>query len=374
MPNQDPPQVAPAAGPSSTGRHLMAFPHAMTRALAILVGLALISLIAWYGWLRPTEVTVVSPWHGSAIEAVYATGVVEAVDTTRIASTVPGRIVSLTADEGDTVVNGQMLAQIDDRQARHRMDDALARLAHAEGELSRARELLARQVRTRQDLERAQEEFDQATAAVRLFVRQVEDHRIASPMDGVVNRRLVEPGETVSAHQTMFELLSPGRLRIAADVDERDIPGIRIGAEMAVGTDAFPKEAFAVHVTAMRKAGDSVTRTFRVEADLPQDTKLRIGMTVDANIVINRRVDALLVPASAVQHDPPKGGQVGEAFVLAVRDRRAVRIPIVAGAVGLGTVEVRSGLAASDIIIRESDGPVRGGERVRVTDWSGDRK
>ena len=303
---QDSRKAAPAAEPAALARveapraegPLVAVPRPRPRAalpvsgkrtwLRPFLALVVIAVAAlgggWYFWWQPFSVATIRPWRGAAIEAVYATGIVEAVDLARVGTTVAGRILALSADEGDAVHKGDVLAQLDDSQPRHRLEDVTARLVQAEKELARGQELVSRGVRTRQDMERAQEERDQAAAGVRLLVRQVEEHRIRAPLDGVVTRRPVQAGETVAANQILFEVGSDARLRIAADVDERDVPLIHPGARMALRSEAFPKEPFSAEVTMIRKAGETTTRTFRVEADLPADTRLRIGMTVDANI------------------------------------------------------------------------------------------
>lgn len=334
---------------------------------------ALFALIAaivtgggWFAWFQPMSVTVVQPRRGAAMEAVYATGIVEAVQMARVGTTVAGRIVSLAVDEGDAVRAGQVLAQLDDRQPRHRLEDVSARLTQAQQELTRSQDLVARGVRTRQEAERVQEERDQALAGVRLATRQVDEHRITAPLDGVVSKRPVEVGETVAAHQTLFEVVSDILLRVVADVDERDIPLVRLGAATALRSEAFPDEPFVARITNIRRAGETSTRTFRVEADLPAGTKLRIGMTVDVNIVVAERAGVVLVPALAVRNDPPLGGRPGPAYVFRVEDHRAVRTPVETGAVGAEVIEVRAGLTDTATIVAAPPTGLRDGQRVRV--------
>jgi RND family efflux transporter MFP subunit len=305
----------------------------------------------WRVWVQAVPVEVVQPWRGPALEAVYATGVVEAIDTARIGTTVAGRIISLAADEGDTVHEGETLARLDDRQPRQRLADARARLVTGEEELARTRALVARNVRSVQQLEHDIQERDQAAAMLALAVRQLDEYTILAPLDAVVMKRPVEPGETVAANATLFEVASTARLRVAADVDERDIPQIRMGAKVAIRAEAFPDEVFTAAVTNIRRQGDTSTRTFRVEADLPPGTKLLIGMTVDVNVVVAERAAALLVPAAAVRHDPPSGGRPGPAWVWRVVEGRATRTTVTVGASGPQAVEIRAGLTAADTVV-----------------------
>jgi RND family efflux transporter MFP subunit len=320
----------------------------------------------WSHWFQPVLVSTLRPTRGPAIEAVYATGVVEAVDTARIGTVVAGRILTLNAAEGDRIAAGQIVAQLDDRQPRQRVEDARARVVVAEQELVRTRDLITRGVRSAAQLERAVLERDQAAAALQIMVRQLDEFRITAPLDAVVMKRPVEPGETVAANATLFEVASTAHLRVAADVDERDIPAVRMAAKVAIRAEAFPDQAFMATVTNIRREGDTATRTFRVEADLPADTKLLIGMTVDVNVVVAERPNALLLPAAAVRHDPPLGGRPGTPWVFRVVDGRARRTPVETGATGAAAVEIRAGLSEADRIIGAAPDRLADGQAVRL--------
>jgi len=293
----------------------------------------------------------VTPWQGPAIEAVYATGVVEAIDAARIGTTVAARIVTLAVDEGDRVTAGQPIAQLDDRQARQRLADAHTRLDLAEQELARDRALVGQAIRTQQQLQRSQQARDAAEAAVQLAARQLDEYRILSPLDGIVMRRPVEPGETVAANATLFEIASPTALKIAADVDERDIARVKMGARVAIRADAFPGRAISATITNIRGRGESATRTFRVEANLPPDTGLLIGMTVDVNIVVAERANAQLIPPSALRHDPPQGGQPGQAYVFRLEGGHARRTNVTPGAAGPAAIELTTPLPPQTTLI-----------------------
>lgn len=326
--------------------------------------LAAAGTAAWWEFAKPPVLATIAPWRGPAIEAVYATGVVEALDSARVGTTIAARIVTLTVDEGDRVTTGQLIARLDDRQAQQRRADAQSRLDLADQELARDRALLAQAVRSQQQLQRSQQTRDAAEAAVQLAIRQLEEYRITSPLDGIVMRRPVEPGETVAANATLFEIASPTTLRIAADVDERDIARVQMGAKVAIRADAFPGKAIAATVTNIRGRGESATRTFRVEANLPPDTGLLIGMTVDVNIVVAERPDALLVPPTAIRHDPPQGGQPGQAYVFRLDAGHARRTNVTLGATGPAAIELRTPLPPNTTLIANPPASLADGAAV----------
>ncbi len=232
------PATAPQHNPveSRKGRRRFAFAIAAVAAAMLAFGAGRIVL-------QPAMVTMAEPSRGPAIEAVYATGVVEAIDYARCGATVAGRVADLLVDESDEVHKGDVVARLDDRQPRARLEDSRARLTMAEAEITRDRTLMNWGVLAVQTLERAQQERDQAAATVDLFERQLEDYTVRTPLDGIVIKRNVELGETVPANATMFEISSTARKRIAADVDERDIAGVKLGAALAAHADGFPDDA-----------------------------------------------------------------------------------------------------------------------------------
>ena len=345
-------------------------PRRWARRAALALAVPIVAALAFAAWrvlLEPPVVTLVRPVRGPAIEAVYATGVIEPIDYARFGATVAGRVVALLVDEGDEVRKGAVVARLDDSQPRARARDARARLTMAEAEIARDQTLMNRGVLAAQTLERAQQERDQAAAAVDLFARQVEDYTVLSPLAGTIMKRNVQLGETLAANTPMFEVASTLRLRIAADVDERDIAGVRLGAPLAARADGFPDEAFTAKVTNIRRQGDASSRTFRIEADLPPDTNLMIGMTVDVDVVIRQRPDALLLPAGAIAHGPSTGGRPGPPFVYVVDGDRMRRVEVKTGAIGPAKVEIVSGIADGDVVVAEPNGWLKDGRAVRAS-------
>lgn len=90
-------------------------------------------------------------------------------------------------------------------------------------------------------------------------------------------------------------------------------------------------------------------------------------MTLDVNVIVAERRDALLVPASAVQRDPPRGGRPGQSYVWRVgEDDRVGRVPVTLGAEGPARVEVKEGVAPDERLLEAPPAGLSDGERVRV--------
>lgn len=311
----------------------------------------------WRSFAGPA-VTVARAELGRAVEAVYATAVVEPVHWGRVGTVAIGRLVAISAREGDKVEKGDELARLDDEAARARVRELTARRDQLQADVARLRPLAEKGFASQQSLERTQSDLKQTVAALAAARSALEDLVLRAPLDGVVLRRDGEIGETVGPEAALFWVGKPRPLRAEAEVDEEDIPRVAVGQKVLIKADAFPGRVLDGKVAEITPKGDPVTKSYRVRIALPDDTPLMIGMTVEANIVVSVNESAVLVPAAALAAD-------GEA-VWAVRDGQARRVPVRIGAKGGARIEVREGLSAGATVIVSPAEGLRDGARVRV--------
>jgi len=319
--------------------------------------LAAAALLAWFAYsrTRPT-VAVESPTRGPAVEAVYATGTVEPVVWAKVAPVTSGQIVDILARDGDPVKKGQPLARLDDREKRGNLELLAARRDFLQSELARAEQLHRRGFISWQGREQATSELKQAEAALAAAAKPLADTLLTAPMDGVVLRQDGEPGETVSAAQTLFWVGQPAPLRVIAEVDEEDIPLIHPGQRVLIKADAFPGQVLEGKVTDITPKGDPINKSYRVRVGLPENTPLRVGMTTEVNVVVREETDALLVPAAAVS-----GGKVW-----VVENGRARRMPVKTGVLGEKKAEIREGLRGDEAVIADPPPGLKEGDAVAV--------
>jgi RND family efflux transporter MFP subunit len=292
---------------------------------------------------------------GPAVQAVYATGVVEPVRWAKIGPVTTGRIVAMAAEEGRRVKAGEVLATLDDREARARVVELDARLAYLDEQVRRFSRLRETGAASQQAYDQAKADMEQTRAALDGARKRLADMTLRSPLDGVVLRRDGEPGETVREGQTMYWVGEESPLWITADVDEDDIPLIRVGQKALIRADAFPGAALEGQVAEITPKGDPVARVYRARIALRDAAGLRVGMTTEINIVVREAKDAVLVPAGAVRE--------GRVFVLA--EDLAMARKVTVGAVGAGKAEVREGLKAGEIVLVDPPARLQDGQRVR---------
>ena len=331
---------------------------------------------------------------GPIISAVYASGVVLSKEQYAASAVVNGILAEVYVQAGDQVKVGDPLFRIDDRTARSGVSAAgsqyeLARrnasgnspiLAERRAALDLARDrmrqdslLLARQralwdqnIGSKLDLEQrelaytssstafanaraaldaTENELQNALVTARSnFENQVamrDDRLIRSEIDGTVYAVNIEPGELVTPQQKLAVLGSSDRFEMELQVDEMDIARVKPGQEVAVTLDSYPDEVFTGKITRVDPLMDQRSRTFTVLADLTKaPPQLYPNLTVEANIVIERKDSALTIPAAYLV----EGNQV----MVAEDELRPVKI----GLRDLQKVEVLEGIDEGTEILR----------------------
>ena len=197
-------------------------------------------------WLRlqPLELAVATATRGPAIDAVYATGIVEPSLEVRIAPRVAGRLRALLFDEGAEVRVGEPLARLEDADLRAATAELESRAAYAKSQFERLSELRQSGLISLDALERARADLEAAQAALSRSREQLAFMTLRAPMAGVVIRRDGEIGDLIPVNQVLFYLASLDPPRINADVDEEDLPRMQVGQRALIRADAFPGELF----------------------------------------------------------------------------------------------------------------------------------
>lgn len=359
------------------------------------------------GWLLGPVVEAYAVAEGPLVANVVATGRVETPSRVTIGSEIVGTLAERLVSDGDRVVAGQVIARLRDDEALARvreaeaalaqletrdrpaalaaLREAEARLAQAEREAERQRDLAARGLIARQSQEQADESLavaraqaerarvtaraaapggtDETVLRQRLeTARAVLDRtRIRSLVDGVVLRRLAEPGDVVGAGRGIVEVARDGEIEIVAQVDERNLGALALGQTAIGSADAFPDQRFDAEVRFIAPGIDAQTGTVEVRLVVPTPPAyLRQDMTVSVDIETGRRERTLSVPADVLRE--VRGER---ARVLAVREGRVTPVDVRLGLRGLGRTEVLEGLTSGDTVL-PGNATVAPDTRVRV--------
>jgi HlyD family secretion protein len=288
---------------------------------------------------KEPEVRTAQITRGDVVEAVQATGTLEAVTTVQVGTQVGGIVQDLYADFNDIVKQGQVIARLDptilDTQIEQqranvtRSEADLERLrvglADAKQKLERAKALYEKNLLPRTELETAEVTVKSAEAQIRsseaglvqaksqLNTAQVNRQHtvITAPIDGIVIQRSVELGQTVNAGMsapTLYILAADlTKMQVNANIDEADVGKMRPGQTVSFRVDAFVGEQFSGTVQQVRLQPTTVQNvvTYQTVIDVPnQQLKLKPGMTATVTIEISRKNNVLRIPAAATRFRP----------------------------------------------------------------------
>ena len=324
------------------------FGAAIVLALALAAGWWIVTLVP--------KVTAVAAKRGTAVEIVYATGGVEPVTWAKVASLVRGRIVYICHCEGQAVKKGFVLARLDDSEPRAALKELRAREEFLKNEMSRVSALITKGAATMQSYERASMDLAQVQGIISVQNEKISEYTIVSPMNGVVLRRDGETGEIAEVGQVLFRVGVPKPLQVVAEVNEEDIPRVKVGQTTLFRTDAFPNQRLEGKVSEITPMGDYAAKTFRVKIALPDDTPLQPGMSVEANIITREKPNALLILAVSLQ---------GNA-VFVVQGNQVRKREVKIGIRGTREVEVLSGLVDGERVASPAPTNLKSGANVRV--------
>lgn len=330
------------------------FPRWKWIAGAVLIAAA--GLVAWW-YLRGPAVTLARVTRGAAAEIVYATGSVEPETWSRLTPLVRGRLVERCRCEGKEVKAGERLARLDDREAQATLKDLRALESFSLQESDRQTQLLARGATTAQAQQKAGSDLARIQAQISAQVERLRYYELLAPMDGTVLREDGEVGDMVEPGTILFRIGLARPLWLVAEVNEEDLPRIKVGQKALLRTDAFAGKLLTGTVKQITPAGDPVAKTFRVRIGLPDDTPLHIGMSVEANIVTRENPDTLLVPSNAlIDHG-----------LLVYKDGQLGFRKVETGIRGTNRVEILAGAAEGELVASPATTNIRNRTRVRAT-------
>jgi membrane fusion protein, multidrug efflux system len=325
------------------------------RLIAAALAVALAAAAVWW-FSRGPAITVVAVKRGAAAEIVYATGSVEPETWSRSTPLVRGRIVERCRCEGKAVKAGDTLARLDDKEAQATLNDLRALEAFQQREFDRQSQLMARGVSTSQAYQRAESDLARIQAQIAAQAQRLEYYKLVSPMDGTVLKEDGEVGDMVDPGTILYRIGLETPLWVVADVNEEDIPRVRVGQKALLRTDAFANQVLPGFVKQITPAGDPLSKTFRVRIGLPDDTPLRVGMSVESNIVSREKQDVTLVPANAV---------LNSNSLLVIENDRARLRKVELGIHGTGFVEIVQGVREGELVASPATTNIKDGSRVR---------
>lgn len=274
--------------------------------------------------------------NGDIMESITASGTINPLSTVSVGSQASGRIAEIYVDYNSVVKKGQLLALIDQENAKATVQQREAALEIAKAQvaveennikyykkaLNRISKLNASKYSTEKDLEAAERDYDNSVAQLALEQAQVKQAQaslnsaqtelsyteIKAPVDGIVISKSVEVGQTVAASFETPEIFSVAedltKMQIEASVVEADIAKVKEGQKVRFTVDSYADDYFYGTVTQVRNEATTtsnvVTYTVVIGID-NSDMKLKPGMTANVEIITAEEKGVMLVPNQALR-------------------------------------------------------------------------
>lgn len=380
------------------------------RWLAISLGVAVILVAAGLVYrrsLRPLEVRVAAVERNVEVR-VFGVGTVEAQIVSKIGFQIAGRIVSLSADQGDVVHASAELATLEDSAQRARVAKAQVANAQAEAAFAKAKaglhrsevaiqqkatinqrrqalvgggavtreaaeDAAANEAYARSDNEVAKADVLVADAArkdvaANLAIERVtlDQHKLLAPFDGRILSRLKEIGAIVGPGEAVFSIVDPRSIWVRAYIDESLAGGIAVGQTAYVRLRSEPAQRVEAEVVRIDAENDRVTEERRIyvrcRACNPQHQIRFLGEQAEVEVVKGVIAEGLFVPLRAT-----KGFDGRSALVWTLKDGRLVRRRVALGQRLLdGRIALDEALAAGERLVVSSDAAFREGRAARI--------
>jgi len=336
----------------------------------------------------------VAPAARKAISASYSgTASLITDNEAQVTSKTTGFLKKLLVEEGMTVHEGQLLAELDDAAAIASVAQAEALMHKADATFAYAEQSIKKSLIPKRDYDQANFDMLSQRAAYQTAKLQLTYTRIVAPVSGVIAERSVKLGNLIQANQNLFRIVSMDPLQAVLNVPERQLGILKQGQIVELEADALGERKFPGTILRVAPVVDAASGTFRVTCEFRGQSDLKPGMFGRIEIVYDHRDDALTVPRSAlieedgetavfvVDKAPPKdeskdkskdkdnGKDVAKADSKAktvdpafVAHRKSVKIGYSDG----DKVEIRSGLDEGAQVITVGRNAVRDGTSVQV--------
>ena len=294
-------------------------PRRRWRAVVIAIGL-LISIAVFVfgikalqiGKMMSTKMVMPATTVSSAVvkeedwaPTLSAIGSVSAVQGAVVSTELGGIVAEIDFQNGGVAKKDDVLMRLDSSAEEAQLHTAQADLELAKANLERERDLAARKVVSKQELDAAESTFGQKQGAVDNMRSFITKKQVRAPFDGMLGIRQVNVGQMINSGQQVVQLTALDRVYVDFALPQQNIPQLATGYEARVHADALPGREFKGKVNALNSMVDTVTRNVGIQATLENpDHALVPGMFVKVDVILPEKSKTLVIPGSAVSYAP----------------------------------------------------------------------
>jgi len=291
-----------------------------TRKLVIKASLAVLGLFLILAGIKAFQIfTMVTAKHPVPVETVTSAlvkeedwapvlssvGSISAVQGAVVSAELAGTVSEIKFQNGGVAKKGDVLMKLDASAEEAQLHSAEADLELAKADLLRTRDLAARKVVSKAELDAGESKFQQKQGMVDNMRSMIGKKEVRAPFDGQLGIRQVNVGQMINAGQAVVPLQSIDPVYVDFAMPQQRLPQLAPGVEVRVKSDAIGGKDFVGKLTAINSTVDPVTRNVSLQATLANpDGLLRPGMFAKVEVILPEKSKALVIPGSAISYAP----------------------------------------------------------------------
>jgi len=293
-----------------------------------------------------------------------------------LAAEVSGRITMVTADTGDSVEEGQLLAETDtstlllqQQAAQAGIDRLTVHIANGERRVARFETLSSKNLSSQTQLDDAREQLEAyradykaAEAQLAIVNDSLTKSRIVAPVSGVIQQRLISTGDFVNRGQPLFEITMPNLLQARLPYPESVALQVQIGQPAKIYSPLTPGEFVEGKITELQPSIGLGSRAVMAIIDLDDPGKLRPRATLSGKVLVETRENTVMVPNMSIVRRP--AGDI----VYVISDNKAEARIVITGHQESGLVEIQSGLDGGEILATDGAAFLTDGASVSLAE------
>lgn len=291
-----------------------------------------------------------------------ANGNFEPIQELNFSAEKPGRVVKVLVKEGDRVRIGQTLAIVRVDQESVLLQTAQAAYQNAKTDYERFENAFKTGGVTRQQVDQAKLNLVNADSQLKQARINVGDTNIKSTINGIVNKKYVEPGSVLGAATPLFDIVNVSKLKLNVTVNENQVAGLKVGSIIKVNASVFPDKEFSGKISFIAPKADS-SLNFPVEVEITNNASgdLKAGMYGTADFASKEQKQSLvIVPRDAFV------GSVSSNEIFVVENDVAKLKKVTAGRIFGDKVEIIKGLSNGEKVIVTGQINLQDGSKVEI--------
>jgi len=308
----------------------------------------------------PVKVAKVS--EGEITSSLVFDSVLETESSVEIFAEASGVILEVMVEEGDRVVEGQVLARMENEEERVDAEEAKARYEHQKANFKRTEELHARKLVNQQQYDNEKFNLEQSRLRFERAKIQLENTIVRSTVSGVITEREAQAGRRVTNNRKLFSIMNLDELFASVNIPGQHLLSIEEGLPAVIDSELIEGVRYEAFVKLVSPIVDPSSGTFKAKVAVASLNGMPIypGMFVNVRVIVDKAEDAVLIPKDAIVHE----GDLK--YIYKVEQGQAQKLLLHEGYSNVEYVQANSGVSEGDFVIVMGHSALKDGANVKV--------